>query len=1374
MTWENDMAGKRWTATTWVLVGLLLASAAGATPLINEFMSSNASAIADPDGDYSDWLELYNPGPAAYDLTGCWLSDSAGTPLRWQFPAAVIPAQGHLLVWASSKDRTDPGNVFHTNFAISAGGEPLLLTAADGVTLLDQSPSTPLGGDLSFGRQVDGGATWVVFAGGTPGADNGGALPYLAAPAFSHQPGYFTSAVSLGVTSADPNAQVTYTLDGSEPTESSPPVTGPIVLGSRVGQPNAHSLIPTNHQPGTDYYGWRPPRGEVFKVNVVRARAFRPGYAPSATVTGTFVVDPNPASRLPLPVVSLVTDPVHLFDDTTGIYVPGIHAVPGNAWSGNYFQAGDDWERPVHVELFDTGGQRLLGQDCGMRVHGNFTQSFPQKSLLLYARSEYGASHFNAALFPELPYDAYKRVIVRNTGNAWREQGFRDLAFQIMSAGLGFETQAGRPAVHFVNGEYWGLTNLRERYDEDYFIRCYGLPEEEVALLENNATVEEGPAAERDRFLALRNFIDTADMTLPASMDHVRGQMDVANFLAYMSAEIYSCNRDWPGNNVRFWRRSVAQVDTTAAPGWDGRWRWVMYDVDSGLKDPWHDALAQATATNGPSWPNPPWSTAMLRGLLENPGFRDAFINSVADNLNSRFSPQRGVAVIDSLAAIYAPAISAWQNRWDISYNWTNGVQWLRDFVNQRPDYLRQHVIDHFGLAGTTTVTLAVDDPAGGRIRINRLLVDGGLPGLPDPGEPYPWTGAYFQGVPVTVTAEPLPGHFFTGWQDGPAEAARVVTPGADPVSLVATFAPQGDLPVVVAAWDFNALPAGALAAVPADLAAHAGAAITYPGAGAGYLDRVDPGTTLGAPDGIAAGYALRARNPADSREISLAASSAGCRDLVLSYAAMRTANGAETHSVYCQVQVNGTLLPVALDVPVGETFQVFEHDLAAVAGTADNPHLMIHILFGGANSAGTSGNQRFDNLRITGLTYTPQNAPPQVVAAPGLLQAVEGATAPDLDLAQVFADPEGVPLAFGATCSDDDFATVSLSGSLLTVQPLRRGDVVITLTADDGVNPPVAHDFRLLVHPQAVAPGAAPYAFTEWDPNLPERSYPPHMLFLQSTVNDPGPAEPLLHPYFIAHDDYHENDQGTIGFPYNNTGRTRINGLGASGISFVNTGRGRDLGAAVLALDTRGLAQVDLSWLAGTVLPNTRVYAIRLQYRLGHEGDFQDVLIGGAPVEYVRNATAGHTAAFSGLQLPAALLGKPYLQLAWRYYLVSGSSGSRAELRLDDITVTGHATVSGVDDVPAAETALLGLAPNPFNPATTIRFSVGAGETAELEVYDGRGRRVRALGAFGPGLQSVTWHGEDEGGRRCASGVYFCRLRAAGRDWTAKMVLFK
>ena len=1372
---ESDMSIHRCLLAPCLASFLLMsASASAQLPVINEFMASNATTIADDDGDYSDWIELYNPAYSVFDLTGCYLSDDAGNPLRWRFPGGIIPPRGFLLIWASNKDRQSPTGELHTNFAISAGGETLLLTAADGATRLDESPSIALSGDLSHGRLPDGADTWVTFGVTTPAASNEEGLQHLAAPALSLEPGYFTSAIDLTLTVPDPEALVTYTLDGSVPTELSTPFTAPIQLSSRTGDPNGISLIPTNYINPSTRTGWREPRSEVFKINVVRARAFRPGFAPSAVTTGSFIIDPNPAGRIPVPVVSLATAPENLFDDAIGIYVPGDTYVPGNEWSGNYYQRGDEWERPIHVELFDMLGNRIMAQDAGVRIHGEYTRRFPQKTLRLHANSQYGSSYFNCPLLPELPYSSYKFFLLRNSGNDWLLRGFLDLCIQNMVASMGFDTQAGRPVIHFINGEYWGLANLRERLDRHYIVRRYSVPEEEVAFLCNNAIVEDGIPSDRDDYLALRSYVASSDMTQPANLAYVEERMDLDNYIAYQVAEIYTANHDWPGNNIRYWRRRLPAYNPAAPPGHDGRWRWIFYDLDYSFLTPSHNTLAVAAADDG-VWPNPPWSTELLRGLLENESFRRTFINAFSDHLNTTFQPARLIGIIDQFADLYAPAIPDWYDRWSGTSYWANEVQVMRNFVNQRPGYLRQHVRDRFSLAGTATVTLDVNDPAQGSIRINALTIDQNTIGLPDPVHPYPWTGTYFQGVPITVAAVPEPGYRFLGWEhDIGLGDTLTITPGAEPIALTAIFVPAGTEPVVVHAWHFNNLPSGVLTEIAADVSLLGGASITYPGSGAGYLDRVD-GTVLGALPDTPAGYALRVRNPSDTRELVVTLPSTGHEDLTLGYAATRTVNGAQEHSVFCRVEQEGEWLPIAEGVMVSEAYQYFSHDLSATGGTADNPHLVVKFVFGGTNASGTSGNQRFDNLTCTGTAVQGANLPPQVAQPVSLQLGIEGGQHITVDIAGVFSDPESDPMMFSASSSDPATAEAHLSGNELTIIPLLRGEASITLSATDGRHDPVSTGFRVLIFPAAAVLADSAFAFAEWDPNLPERTYPEHMLFLQSAVNDPGVNEPLLYAYYIPHEDYAAGDSLTIGFPYNNTARTRINGLGENGISFINTGRGRDLGGALLALDTRDMEKVEVSWLAGTVLPNYRIYAIRLQYRIGMSGDFADLLIDGQPVEYLRDATPGHVQSFDPLELPADLLGRPYVQLLWRYYHVEVTSGARAELRLDDIQVVGSASTTGVEPPPLpTASALHGNAPNPFNPATVIRFSVRFGEVGRLEIYNSRGQRIRSLGQFPAGYHRLSWDGTNDAGRRCTSGVYFCRLSTPSGSWSRKILMLR
>ncbi|MBN1513997.1 MAG: hypothetical protein JXB13_18415, partial [Phycisphaerae bacterium] len=526
----------------------------------------------------------------------------------------------------------------------------------------------------------------------------------------------------------------------------------------------------------------------------------------------------------------------------------------------------------------------------------------------------------------------------------------------------------------------------------------------------------------------------------------------------------------------------------------------------------------------------------------------------------------------------------------------------------------------------------------------------------------------------------------------GPAgidpEAPMLTLSLSDDVSLTAHFE-ETPAPSLLHYWHFNALPSGTLTTVLADYSVIGGAQITYPGTGAGYMDRVNEGTTLNARMSQPEGNALRVRNPSDTRELVLALPTTGYQDITLSYAAMRTTNGAQEQSLYYRIGEAEPWVLLEDARVITEEFQLLSFGLSGVSGVDDNPGLAIRILFGGDNASGTSGNNRFDNVVLEGLPLGGVNQPPQLLESIPFTEAIAGVPVP-IDLSLHFDDPDEDVLIFDAVADRPVVVDPAVSGNVLTLTPLYPGDATITVTADDGHNPAVTTTFRILVYPEAHDLNASAFAFTAWNPMTPEHVYPAHMLFAQTDVTDPTLNTPLLFPYFIPHDDYHPDDSSSIGFPYNVTRRTRLNGLGADGISFINTGRDRDLGGAILAVNTQGTPRVSVAWLAATILQNERVYGLRLQYRLGATGDWTDVLRDGLPIEYVTGPD-GQVQLMEGSLLPAEALGQPYVQLLWRYYHMAGDSGPRAELRLDEILVDtppSPADLDGDGDVDLADFA--------------------------------------------------------------------------------------
>lgn len=244
------MFSKKQFLTLLALGGGFLAWADGARamPVISEFMASNKTVLADEDGSFADWLELYNPDAMAVNLNGWYLTDNAKKLTKWKLPAVTLPPGGYLVIFASSKDRTDPTKPLHTNFDLSAGGEYLGLIQPDGVTVAsDYAPTFPAQvADVSYGitepAAVGESPQRGFFATATPGAANGGAAA-LALPAnvaFSRPAGTFTGVITVSLSGAGANQHIRYELvapssagpAGIEPSVNSPLYAGPIAIGT--------------------------------------------------------------------------------------------------------------------------------------------------------------------------------------------------------------------------------------------------------------------------------------------------------------------------------------------------------------------------------------------------------------------------------------------------------------------------------------------------------------------------------------------------------------------------------------------------------------------------------------------------------------------------------------------------------------------------------------------------------------------------------------------------------------------------------------------------------------------------------------------------------------------------------------------------------------------------------------------------------------------------------------------------------------------------------------------------------------------------------------------------------------------------------------
>jgi hypothetical protein len=691
---------------------------------LNECLSANLSGLIDFEGDHEDWIELINTGSVPLDLFSIGLSDDPDDPMKWTFPSRWIGAGDVLIVFASGKNQN--GDELHTNFKISSEGETIFLSDSDG-QLLDFLTTGPLPGDISIGRKPDGVGDWFYFAVPTPFLLNrtseyeGVTSP----PQFSIPGGFHSGGLSLEIFDSLYDTQIRYSTDGSDPDFQSALYETPIIIS---------------------------------QTTIVRARAFKDGYLPGPIVTHSYFFDESSE----LPILSLVTDPDNLWDSETGIYVLGDEYNSEWPFFGANFW--EDWEKPAHLEYFEAQGNLGFSLDLGIKIHGNWSRALPQKSIRLHPRGGYGQSEIEYRIFSDRPFQSYKRLILRSAGNDWCVAHMRDALGQSLAKSEDIDLQAYRPVLLFLNGEYWGVHNLRERLDKFYLADHHGIDMDELDLLERNHEMIEGDAM---HYLGILDYLESYSMSDPDRFAYIQTQMDTDNFATWTILEVFFGNDDWPGNNTRFWRPRNG----------DGRWRWMLFDLDMsfGFSKPHdYDFISEAL------WENPdyPWTTFLLRSLIANDEFKRDFINRYADMLNTIFLPERTVSRLNEMKSELTPEMGRHMIRWDKSpIEWLDNLTVLDSFLDTRPEFARQNLQSRFYLPDTLSLSLDIDPPLSGSLQLTGTVVDTA------------YCGVYFKWNPIPVKALPRPGWIFSGWSDASLpQEAEIILDISEAYSLSAYF----------------------------------------------------------------------------------------------------------------------------------------------------------------------------------------------------------------------------------------------------------------------------------------------------------------------------------------------------------------------------------------------------------------------------------------------------------------------------------------------------------------------------------------------------------------------------------------------------------
>lgn len=593
----------------------------------------------------------------------------------------------------------------HTNFKLLS--EETLSLYDNAGNEVDQILIQALPPDVSLGRRtLDN--VWIFFETPTPGMPNTGSgfEGYVSDKILFSHPGGITGPIELTLSGGLPNDKIRYTLDASIPNQSSPAYNGPIMID---------------------------------ETSVVRAKIFRFGFIPSATFSKTYLQGVNHE----LPIVTLVTEPDNLFDNEYGIYELGDSYQDQLPFFGANFW--EDWERDIHFSLYENDNSLGIELNAGVKIFGGWSRAQDQRSFSIFARGKYGTSEIDYPLFPNNAYETYQALVLRNAGNDFLRSNLRDGMMTTLMAGSGLERQAYRPVATYINGEYWGFYNMREKVNEHFLASKFDVDPNEIDLMGPFGELIHGDNAD---YIALHQYLENNSLSSDINYQYVADRIDIDNFIIYNVAQIFFNNTDWPGNNIKHWKPK------------GGKWRWILYDTDFGFA-PWNpnsyfnNTLSFALEPNGPNWPNPPASTLLLRRLVENIDFRHQFINLFADELNSRFLSERVEEHIESTAEVINTEVESHYDRWNGSIDFYNDqIEVMINFANFRPSIMKSHLREVFNLPAYFKLTLQTNDLNKGYIKVNSLSLDQS-----------PWIGDYFNSVPIKVTALARPGYRFSHWE---------------------------------------------------------------------------------------------------------------------------------------------------------------------------------------------------------------------------------------------------------------------------------------------------------------------------------------------------------------------------------------------------------------------------------------------------------------------------------------------------------------------------------------------------------------------------------------------------------------------------------
>lgn len=606
---------------------------------INEVVAEASVLAGTTRTSQNDWIELYNGSNSAVSLLGYGLSDNAAAPFRMTMGDLTI-APGEYLV------------IEPTDFGVSTADETIYLTAPNHV-LKDWFDTGFLSNGISSGRGNTAGSepadTRFFYAAPTRGQANStvGSQTTALQPKISVSQStdgtsinglYLDGAALVTLSSSQTSAVIRYTLDGSKPNSSSPVYTAPLTVSTNT---------------------------------VIRCRAELTGNLPSADVSRTLLSDP----RHDLPVISIAVKSDDMFG-ANGVWTDFMNR---------------SIEAAAEVSFYEADGTFGVDFTTGIALHGSYSRKELQKSLEFNLRECYGDTQVIYPFFPDNEVSTFKHLVLRTSSQDWKSTKLRDAFMtEVVEDDLNVDTMDWRPCVVYINGEYYGLYEIRENVDQYYMEAHHGSDPDNLDIIKGNAIILEGS---KDEYINnLTKYVRDHDMNDPAAYQHVLSLIDEQSLMDWLIGESFFSNLD--SGNKKFWRERTEGA----------QWRWVLFDLDwamssstykiNTLQDDLLDPLGHGSQNI--------FSSVLQVKLMQNPEFKKMFIERYAKLLNTTFNTDRMLGILDSMTEQIRSEMPRQIARWGlpakVSY-WENNIATLRRMTSEKRDLMKVNLQQTFSLS---------------------------------------------------------------------------------------------------------------------------------------------------------------------------------------------------------------------------------------------------------------------------------------------------------------------------------------------------------------------------------------------------------------------------------------------------------------------------------------------------------------------------------------------------------------------------------------------------------------------------------------------------------------------------------------------------